>query len=129
MFTLTAWRKYDLAPATQLLSAAEAEHRAIGYLGAYDSQFNFAGRLTRPVVELHGNAAVASFAQDHADGLIVTHPGKLSEDDLRYALLVQPFRSSWVVVWPARSLAMLRAGIRPPEPATPPRIYPAPQRP
>ena len=46
-------------------------------------------------------------------------------NDLRYALLVQPFRSSWLVVWPATSLADLRAGLTPPEPARPTRIYPA----
>jgi hypothetical protein len=30
------------------------------------------------------------------------------------------------VVWPATSLADLRAGHRPPEPAQPPRIFPNP---
>ncbi|HEX5305396.1 MAG TPA: glycosyltransferase family 39 protein [Dyella sp.] len=129
LFTLTAWHKYDLTPSSNLLAAAEAEHRPIGYVGDYDAQFHFAGRLTRPITEMHGEAAVASFAQAHPDGVIVTHPEKLTPDDRRYALLVQPFRSSWIVIWPAPVLAELQAGRRPAEPGTPTRIYPAPARP
>ncbi len=129
LFTLTAWPKYDLTPSNELLAAAEAEHRPIGYVGAYDAQFHFAARLTRPITEMHGAAAIAAFAQTHPDGMIVTHPGKLTADDRRYALLVQPFRSSWIVIWPAPVLADLQAGRRPAEPATPTRIYPAPPRP
>lgn len=129
LFTLTAWHNYDLTPATRMLSAAQTEHRTIGYLGGYDSQFNFAGRLTQPIIELEGGPALQAFAQAHPDGLVVTHPDKLAPEDRRYSLLVQPFRSSWVVIWPASALATLRAGGTPPEPTTSPRIYPAPQRP
>jgi len=53
----------------------------------------------------------------------VEHPEKLSNEALRYALLVQPFRSGWVVIWPAKSLADLRAGRVPAEPAHPTRVY------
>ena len=123
LFTLTLWHNYDLRPTTQLLGAAGAEHRAIGYLGSYDGEFHFAGRLTRPITELYDTKAIQAFSQAHPDGLIVTHPGKLSPAILRYALLAQPFRSSWLVVWPAGTLADLRSGVTPPEPAQPPRIY------
>jgi 4-amino-4-deoxy-L-arabinose transferase-like glycosyltransferase len=129
LFTLTAWHKYDLTPSTELLAAAEAEHRPIAYVGAYDAQFHFAARLTRPITEMRGAAAIAAFAQAHPDGVIVTHPEKLGADDRRYALLVQPFRSSWIVIWPAPVLADLQAGRQPPEPTAPTRIYPAPLRP
>ena len=125
LFTLTAWRRYDLTPSSQLLAAAGAEHRAIGYVGGYDAQFHFAARLTAPIIEMSTQTEVAAFAQAHPDGLIVTHPPKLSDDARRYALLVQPFRSSWVVIWPASTLADLQAGRRPEEPATPTRIFPA----
>jgi len=123
LFTLTLWHRYDLRPTSQLLAAAGAERHAIGYLGSYDGEFHFAGRLTRPITELYDTKAIQAFSQAHPDGLIVTHPGKLSPAILRYALLAQPFRSSWLVVWPAGTLADLRSGITPPEPAQPPRIY------
>ena len=126
LFTLTLWPRYDLAPATRLLGAADAQGRAIGYAGAYEGQFHFAGRLDQPIAELEGDAAIEAFAHAHPHGLVVTHPGKLDANALRYPLLVQPFRSSWIVVWPATTLADLLSGQRPPEPTQPTRIYPNP---
>ncbi|HET6805778.1 MAG TPA: glycosyltransferase family 39 protein [Frateuria sp.] len=126
LFTLTLWPRYDLTPTTRLLGAADAQGRAIGYAGVYEGQFHFAGRLDRPIVELHGNDAIAAFARAHPDGLIVTHPSRLDAAAVRYPLLAQPFRSTWVVVWPATSLADLLAGHRPPEPAQPTRVFPNP---
>jgi hypothetical protein len=125
LFTLTMWPRWDLRPIAHLLGAAEQAHRPIAYEGNYEGQFHFEGRLTRPIQELYGAPALQSFARAHGDGLIVTRTNKLSAEAQRYALLAQPFRSSWLVVWPAASLGDLRAGHTPPEPAQPTRIYPA----
>jgi 4-amino-4-deoxy-L-arabinose transferase-like glycosyltransferase len=123
LFTLTLWPRYDLRPSARLLGAAERANHAIGYLGSYDGQFHFEGRMIRPVSELYGDQAVQDFARVHPDGVIVVHPEKLDASDLRYALLVQPFRSSWLVIWPAASLAELRNGHTPPEPPQPTQVY------
>ena len=61
----------------------------------------------------------------HPAGVIVTRTKMPDANDLRYALLVQPFRSDWLVVWPAASLADLHAGHTPPEPVQPTQVYPA----
>jgi hypothetical protein len=128
LFTLTLWPRWDLYPTAHLLGAAEQAQRPIGYLGNYEGEFHFEGQLTQPIAELFGDQAVQDFARAHPDGLIVAHPGKLDANDLHYALLVQPFRSSWLVVWPAASLVELRAGLTPPEPAQPTQIYPVDDR-
>ncbi|TAM23907.1 MAG: glycosyl transferase [Rhodanobacter sp.] len=125
LFTLTLWHRYDLRPTTQLLAMAGAQHHAIGYVGGYDGEFHFAARLTQPITELRDTAAIQAFAKAHPDGLIVEHPHTLTPAALRYALLAQPFRSSWDVVWPAGTLADLRSGVTPPEPSQPPRIHSA----
>lgn len=125
LFTLTLWHKYDLAPTTQLLSAAAQAQRALAIEGSYEGQFHFAGRLTRPIAELNGEAGLQAFARAHPDGLVVTHPDRLEPAALRYALLVQPFRSSWLEVWTAATLLDLRAGQTPPEPAQPTQVYSA----
>ncbi|MFI4957733.1 MAG: ArnT family glycosyltransferase [Lysobacterales bacterium] len=124
LFTLTLWTRWDLRPAAHMLGAAEQANHPIAYLGNYEGQFHFEGRLTRPIAELFGDRAVQDFARTHPDGVIVTHPEKLDANALRYALLVQPFRSSWLVVWRATSLADLSAGHTPPEPAQPTQVYP-----
>jgi len=127
LFTLAVWPRYDLAPSARLLGAADIAQRPIAYLGNYDGQFHFEGRLLHPITELWGQQAVKDFAQAHPDALIVDHPEKLVASDLRYALLVQPFRSSWMVIWSATSLADIYSGRAPPEPAQPTRVYPIPE--
>jgi hypothetical protein len=128
LFTLTLWTRWDLRPTAHLLGATEQANHPIAFLGNYEGQFHFEGRLKQPIAELFGDQAVQDFARLHPDGVIVTHPGKLNANDLRYALLVQPFRSSWLVVWSAVSLADLSTGHTPPEPAQPTQVYPVDDR-
>ena len=128
LFTMTLWPRFNLAPSTQLLHEADRDNRPIAYLGSYDGQFQFAGRLQHPIEEIQRGKSLQDFASAHPTGVIVTHPGKLRPADRRYALLVQPFRSSWLVIWSASSLAQLQAGDTPPEPAQPTLIYPADNR-
>jgi 4-amino-4-deoxy-L-arabinose transferase-like glycosyltransferase len=123
LFTLTMWQNFDLRPSAQLLGAVDAGNRAIGILGNYEGQFHFEGRLTHAIERVYDGESLQAFAQAHPDGIVVEHPDKLGSDALRYALLVQPFRSGWVVIWPAASLADLRAGRVPPEPSHPTRVY------
>ncbi|HEX7813985.1 ArnT family glycosyltransferase [Dyella sp.] len=125
LFTLTLWPKYDLNPTARLLAAADADHRDVAYLGNYEGQFNFAARLTRPIHELRDDQDVQAFAAAHPNGLILTPANHLDADALRYPIMAQPFRSSWLIAWPATSLALLRAGQVPPEPTQPTRIYQA----
>jgi 4-amino-4-deoxy-L-arabinose transferase-like glycosyltransferase len=126
LFTLTLWHKYDLGPASALVSAAQTNQQPIGIEGNYEGQFHFSGRLGQPITELWTPEALQDFAKAHPNGLIITHPDQLEATALRYALLVQPFRSSWIEVWPAPTLADLRAGRTAPEPAQPPTVFPAP---
>ena len=123
LFTLTMWPRYELRPSAQLLGATEQAGRAIGYIGNYQGEYHFLGRLTQPIQELNNGQQIAAFAKAHSDGVIVEHSEKLAAQATRYALLIQPFRSSWIVVWPAATFANLRSGTIPPDPAQPPQIY------
>ena len=128
LFTLTLWPRWDLRPSAELLGRAEQAGQPLAFLGSYAGEFHFAGRLTRPITELYGEQALADYARAHPDALVIDRPEKLTPADLRYALLAQPFRSSWVVIWTAGSLADLRAGRTPPEPAQPTQLYSADAR-
>ena len=124
MFTLTLWPAFDLQPVSRLLARAQAQHRAIGNLDVYEGQYHFLGRLSQPIARLYEGADLQAWAQAHPRGLVVEYPSNLDATDLRYAVFVQPFRSVWLVVWNAQTLATLRRGGKPPEPAQPTALYP-----
>lgn len=123
LFTLSMWPRYELRPTSQWLATVEGAGHAIGYMGNYDGEFHFEGRLTKPITELYGGAQLNQFVKAHPDAVVVDHPEKLDPQARRYALLAQPFRSSWIVVWPAATLADLQNGATPPEPSQPPIVY------
>jgi hypothetical protein len=115
-----------MRPAAHLLAHAEAQGHAIGNLGIYDGQFEFAGRMTRPVERLYEGDFLQDWAARHPHGLVIDYPDALQADDLRYARLVQPYRGAWMVIWDAPTLAMLRRGQQPLESFTPTVLLPAP---
>ena len=126
LFALAFYPAFDMRPAAQLLARAEAAGHAIGNLGLYDGQFEFAGRMTKPVDRLYEGQFLQDWAARHPQGLVIAYPERLDADDLRYARLVQPYRGVWMVIWNAPTLAMLRRGQQPPEPVLPTLLLPAP---
>ncbi|WHZ20303.1 MAG: putative integral membrane, glycosyltransferase [Rhodanobacteraceae bacterium] len=126
LFALALYPAFDMRPAAQVLARAEADGRAIGDLGLYDGQFEFAGRMTHPVARLFEGQMLQDWAAQHPRGLVLEYPERLDADDLRYARLVQPYRGTWLVIWDAATLATLRRGQQPPEPAAPTVLLPSP---
>jgi hypothetical protein len=128
LFTLTLWTPYDLRAPSALFARAQAEGRALASVGHPEGQFTFAARLRRPMRQLHDRRAIGHFARRHPDGLVATYRPihALRPADLRYALLVQPYRGSWLVIWKASTLAAIDSGAIPPEPDQPTRLLPSP---
>ncbi|HEX7370052.1 MAG TPA: glycosyltransferase family 39 protein [Rhodanobacteraceae bacterium] len=126
LFALTLYPAFDMRAAAQLLSNAESHGHAIGNLGIYDGQFQFMGRMTRPVVRLYEGQSLQKFAAQHPHALVIAYPEHLDPNDLRYARLVQPYRGVWMVIWNAPTLAALRRGQQPPEPSAATELLPSP---
>jgi 4-amino-4-deoxy-L-arabinose transferase-like glycosyltransferase len=126
LFALAFYPAFDMRPAAHLLAHAEGQGHAIGNLGLYDGQFEFAGRMARPVDRLFEGQFLQDWAAKHPHGLVIAYADDLRADDLRYARLVQPYRGVWMVIWDAPILATLRRGQQPPEPAAPTVLLPAP---
>lgn len=61
---------FDLRPMAQQLKSLEAQGRPVAHLGKYHGQFQFLGRLTRPLETVSDETAVAWLAQ-HPDGYLV----------------------------------------------------------
>jgi 4-amino-4-deoxy-L-arabinose transferase-like glycosyltransferase len=125
LFATAFYPAFDMRPAAQLLARAEAQGHSIGNLGIYDGQFEFLGRMTRPVARLYEGRSLQDFALRHPHALVIAYPEHIDASTLRYARLVQPYRGVWMAIWNASTLAMLRRGQQPPEPAASTILLPA----
>ncbi|KAG9562206.1 hypothetical protein KCV01_g20979, partial [Aureobasidium melanogenum] len=143
LFTMGLWYRYDLAPASAFLAQADAAGRPIGNLGTeYNGQYHFAGRLMHPIARInnvpgmaapsddddddmvHDGDSLEDFARHHPDGLIVSYAKHPPADAFRYARLIQPSRTGWLMIWDANTLQSLQDGRVPPEPKQPTLLYP-----
>ena len=96
---------YDLEPIAKYLKTLEDAGRPLGNFGTYHGQYQFLGRLTKPVAELGTDEkATRAFVEQHPDGVIVayyeidkprTHP-----DDVM-PIATFRFRDFQVVLWRA----------------------------
>lgn len=68
--------RYDLLDAGTFVGAQQRAGRPIAYVGRYQGEFSFHGRLTNPVTALAANDA-AAWAAAHPDGLIVVRSKRL----------------------------------------------------
>ena len=92
--------QFDFTPTATLLGEAQRAGTKIAFLGEYQLQFHFAGRLHAPV-EVVDEAEARAWAQRHPCDLIVVnaldawhHPGARP-------VLQQRWRTRWVQVWRA----------------------------
>lgn len=143
LFTLGVWYRYDLTPASQMLAQADAAGHRIGNLGvSYNGQYHFAGRLMHPIARInvvpgmgapledddddtvHDGDSLEDFARHHPDGLVISYAKQPTPEAFRYARLIQPSRTGWLMIWDANTLGALQAGRVPPEPKQPTLLYP-----
>jgi 4-amino-4-deoxy-L-arabinose transferase-like glycosyltransferase len=143
LFTVGLWYRYDLTPASLFLAQADAAGRPIGNLGvSYNGQYHFAGRLMHPIARIkvapgmpaqvdeddddvvHDGDSLDDFAGHHPDGFIVSYAKHPPANAFRYARLIQPSRTGWLMIWEAPTLDALQDGRLPPEPRQPTLLYP-----
>jgi 4-amino-4-deoxy-L-arabinose transferase-like glycosyltransferase len=94
---------YDLRTASRVIAAAEAAGRPVASLSEYHGQFDFYGRLARPIGKLSPEQAPA-WSAEHPDGyLIVYYPARLQGHTA--AVHEQPYRGGRLVIWEGRVLA------------------------
>jgi len=144
LFTLGLWYRYDLTPASTFLGQADAAGHPIANLGnEYNGQYHFAGRLMHPIARLnelpgaapqadedddsgaiHDGDSLDDFAKRHPDGLVVSYAKHPPANAFRFARLIQPSRTSWMMIWDATTLNALHNDRLPPEPKQPTLLYP-----
>jgi 4-amino-4-deoxy-L-arabinose transferase-like glycosyltransferase len=96
---------YDLRPIARDLKALEDKGKVLANFGTYQGQYQFLGRLTRPMAELGLSKTVTEdFVRRHPDGLIVAYyyldEIPVFPDDVS-PLATYRFRSYRIVLWRA----------------------------
>ncbi|MBK6333832.1 MAG: glycosyltransferase family 39 protein [Thermomonas sp.] len=100
--------QYDMTATAQALGQAQRAGTRIAFLGEYQLQFHFAGRLRAPI-EVVDEAGARAWATQHPRDLIVVN----AREDWRapgpHPVIQQRFRSRWVQVWRASDWRALPA--------------------
>jgi 4-amino-4-deoxy-L-arabinose transferase-like glycosyltransferase len=91
--------QYDLTPTAHVLASAAKRGQPLGYLGAYQLQFHFAGRLQTPVAALD-EADARQWARQHPHGLLVVEANRPASQ-APAPVFQQPWRLRWLQVWQA----------------------------
>jgi len=91
-------KKYDLKPLALLINAKMEKRDCVAFVGTYHGEFQFLGRLHRPLISLKGES-YKKFLAAHPDCLVIDtlKAGKaqgLKKEDFCY---IQPFREQRVI--------------------------------
>jgi len=110
-FGRVAFDVYDLHPVSRHLAAAQRAGQAIAHAGKYHGQYQFIGRLTRPLVVVQGRQPLLDWAAGQPDGRVVLY----SAAPLVHAAggrpeFEQKFKGRWVSVWRTADLPGLSDG-------------------
>lgn len=96
--------RLDLGPTARFLKAQEDAGRPIAHVGRYDAQYQFIGRLTRPLEEVDPSAA-AQWAQGHPDGVLITYAYWGCPQAPEKPVFVAPYRGRHVCIFHAAGYA------------------------
>ena len=89
---------YDLEPLAARLADFERAGRPVAHLGKYHGQYQFLGRLERPLQVISGPQVRTWFA-DHPEGRLVAHHRLPLTWDLHAPLYRQAYRGRAVAIW------------------------------
>jgi 4-amino-4-deoxy-L-arabinose transferase-like glycosyltransferase len=109
LFSAALWPAFNLQPAADMLSRAQARGLPIANLESYDGQFHFLGRLTQPIQPLHTAAELQDWVAAHPNGLVIGYPNAMTPAMIRQAAYAQPFRGVWMAVWSVPELTSAHA--------------------
>lgn len=109
-FSTTVWHRYDLLPLARQIAAHQGAGRAVAFIGTYEGQFHFLGRLQQPIYGLTGPAQAVEWARAHPNGVLVDYLGPKSPSPPLTPLFRTPFRSGSLLLWDAHAWLLLQPG-------------------
>lgn len=97
---------YDITPVSRHLAQAQREGRPIAHFGKYHGQFQFVGRLERPLHVVGSPQALLQWASKHPDGAVIVYARTpLVHERGTPPELAQKFKGRNVYVWRGADLA------------------------
>lgn len=92
---------YDLEPAAQRVKAWQDQDRPVAYIGKYHGEFQFLGRLNRPVVTLQTMVDGQAWAAANPTGVLIATLRKSDLAPYGKPITVQPYRGKVLAMWDA----------------------------
>lgn len=93
-------RIYDLRPTASYLAKLEARGVPVAHVGKYHGQYQFLGRLRRPL-DVVQTGEVGAWAGAHPGGYVVRYSDRPPPASGPAPALVRPYRGEWVAIWKA----------------------------
>ncbi len=94
---------YDVHEVAEEIKRHEDAGHPLSFYGKYHGQFNFAGRLTKPITTT-GDAEAADWIRANPEGRIITLHRILPETDLKPDF-IGLYRGRYLAIWPAQIVA------------------------
>ena len=97
---------YDLTSAAHFLAAIEEQNLTVAHVGKYHGQYQFLGRLARPLQVIVPSEAHA-WAQRHPEGFVLSYARPAWQPPIAPAFS-QRFRGQMIYIWRAADIAHLK---------------------
>lgn len=96
---------FDLAPAAAVIKQGQDAGRPIAYAGDYAGEYQFLGRLTKPLQEIGGGSEILAWIAAHPNGWVVTRYLEEELDSAPKPVYAQQKRGRIMVIWDAAAIA------------------------
>lgn len=106
-----AARAWDITGTSHFIARAEAAGTPVGVLGDYEGEYQFLGRLQRPLPVVP-YAGAMEWVREHPQALLVVRQRRCEVSGLPAPVYSQPFRGKYIDVWSSAVLAAHPAILR-----------------
>lgn len=107
MFLPSLWSRLDLTPMARYLQALEVEGVPVAHAGTYHDQYQFYGRLLRPLEEIQ-QGQEAAWLSRHRDGMVVAYLKQPADLARVRPVFFQPYLGRAAVLLDAESVQRLQ---------------------
>ena len=90
--------RYDVRPIAQEIRKLQDRGLAVANHGIYHAQYQFLGRLERPLDQVHPESKLRGWFDQHPDGVLVAYISPKSSDLAGEALFSQPYRGEFAML-------------------------------